>query len=444
MKKILFLSGILAMTLSASFAQRHCGYEKMLERAMQNDPSFAQQIKERREERRLQIQEAVARGEHTFAKSSATPTIPVVIHFVLKQSQIDQIGGTAGLQQRVVSQLAALNEDFNRQNADSTLIPAAFKPLFGNLNIRFGLARRTPGGQSTPGYEVKVITGDGFGSQWDGYADAKHLSSGGANAWDATKYLNIWVINPTDNQTILGICIPPGNGPQDELGVVINYRNFGRRTSSSDYYSPSTIDKGRTLTHEVGHYFELWHIWGDDGGGCPGTGGTDDDISDTPPQSTQTYSFPQPVYPKTDNCSPGAPGIMFMNFMDYVDDADMQMFTKQQAIAANLSLNNNSISLTQHPELLEWPTDVSIVEQEHPFSIAPNPSNGKFSLNFTGTTNSLQSITVINVTGQKVQEVKGGANTAIYNFDISGISKGVYFVQCRFDEGIVTRKIVLE
>jgi len=123
------------------------------------------------------------------------------------------------------------------------------------------------------------------------------------------------------------------------------------------------------------------HIWGDDFGSCPNSGGTDDGMADTPPQANYTYGCP--TFPVTDGCSKSADtGIMFMNYMDYTNDACMYMFTNDQAKAmyAEVSPGGESYSLTQHPELLAVP-DVPAISTSN-LSIYPNPTTGKINLTF--------------------------------------------------------------
>src|SRR5690606_8315782 len=119
----------------------------------------------------------------------------------------------------------------------------------------------------------------------------KYALTGGADAWDPTKYLNIWVVNASEPD-VLGYAIPPSyvssGFPLQEIGVVLDYGAFGRRGGTLQFFSPSLNDRGRTATHEVGHFFELEHNFGG-GPGCPGSGDVDDGIADTPPQDGPVY-----------------------------------------------------------------------------------------------------------------------------------------------------------
>lgn len=427
---------LLSPTLSSAQSVR-CGHEKLMER-LESRPDIKEGYLQNLE---IAEQQYKAATQAKSTKSTAAYKIPVVIHVVLTAAQQTSIGGTAGILKRIDSQMIVLNRDFQKMNPDSTQIPAIFKPLYGNANMEFVLAHRKPNGQSTPGYEIITTTTNSFsgtggtvGSQFS-CSDVKYVSAGGAAAWDPTKYLNIWVTN-FSGSGLLGIATPrtfvTWGFPINEVGVVINYQAFGKRQFGSDLYI-SGIDRGRTTTHEVGHFFNLNHIWGDDDD-CS----DDDGVGDTPKQDDANYNACAPqVLP---NCTGSPGGQMYMNYMDYVNDACMMMFTVGQVQRMHTYYPN---ALTPDPTLFDWPTEVARFEIENPFDIFPNPTNGKININFTMVPESLQNITITNVVGQKVYE-QNATNTAIYNIDMTGMSKGVYFVKCHFTEGMVTRKIVLE
>lgn len=438
MKKLLLgVAGALLLTPVVADAQKKCGHEALVEKIHAN-PSMHAAFEQYKQLAQLK-DEAQAKS----TGSTATLEIPVVVHVVLTTSQISQIGGTAGIVKRIDSQMVVLNRDYQKRNADSTRIPAVFKPLYGNANVVFKLARRKPDGTTSTGYEIVTTTQPNFdgtggtvGSQF-ACSNVKYSSSGGAASWNTQKYLNIWVCAFDDN-SLLGVAFPQYlvtdfNMPSNEKGVVVNYLAFGKRSSLSDSYLTG-IDKGRTTTHEVGHYLGLQHIWGETSN-CTG----DDGVGDTPLQADANYGCPgqTTVYA---NCNNSVGGEMWMNYMDYVDDGCMVMFTNGQVTRMQ---NTYPGTLTSDPSIFEWPTSVNTVEVDNKFDIYPNPSYGKININFATVPASLEMITVTNTVGQKVYEQKA-ANTDIYNIDITGMSKGVYFVQCHFSEGVVTRKIVVE
>jgi hypothetical protein len=367
-------------------------------------------------------------------------TIPVIFHIILTQLQINNLGKEAGISKLIDSQLRVINRDFNAMNPDSVLIPDAFKPLYGNAGIKFALAHTAPDGSATPGYEITTTTLNGFnlvGSTGSGFgfSDAKYKSSGGADAWDYTTYLNVWLFRGLDNNkatNILGLTVSPSltygsySLPKNELGVVLNYTGWVGNFSA------------RTLTHELGHYFELRHTWGDDDGACPDNGGADDGITDTPPQSRETYGCP--TFPKFDACSKSGAGIMFMNYMDYTDDACQHLFTKEQVerMESTIALNAASYSLTQHAGVLQFPGAAA----EDEYIIYPNPARTYVNIYFTKTSSSLQSIRIVNTLGQVVAEEVPAAQKGFYNFHLSG--SGIYFVHLYFANRKEIKKVELQ
>lgn len=391
------------------------------------------------------------------AKTTANDiTIPVVFHIVLTDAQITQLGGPSGVAKRADSQIAVLNRDFNGTNSDVSQIPANFKRVFGKANISFALAHTDPKGAGTPGYEIITTTQPGFEESSSvgsgmGFSSGKYVN-GPATSWDADKYLNIWVFNLQDNGAasgILGLTIPPSflnygiSGlTKDEVGIVLNYGAFGKYAPGATYYI-SGINGGRTLTHEMGHFFEIWHVWGDDNGKCPGAGGKDDGITDTPPQSNATYGCPS--YPLFDSCTKTGDGIMFMNFMDYVNDACMHMFTAEQAkvMSSQTMAGKESYSLTLHPELTSWPTGVSnIVNAANVFNVYPNPSTG--SVNITLLQDGVNNIRVTDVTGRIVENVMIDKSQTSYTMNLSDQPKGMYIIHCSTGNGDAVSKLILQ
>ena len=189
--------------------------------------------------------------------------------------------------------------------------------MFGKGNLRFCLARTDTRGDGTNGI-LRVASQT---QSSPGLADPVKLTcSGGSNAWDASRYLNIWVCNMPGG--FLGYSFfgsdPLSIVPLNERGFVNNFRFFGRGGSAQ-----APFNLGRTATHEIGHFFDLDHIWGpnncDGAQGC----GDDDGIGDTPLQVRCNFGAPAADSVITDVCTPAAPGIMWMNYMDYVDDRAM-------------------------------------------------------------------------------------------------------------------------
>jgi len=266
-------------------------------------------------------------------------TIPVVVHVVYNNAE-QNISD-----EQIKTQIDVLNKDFRKQNADINNVPDAFSNLAADSRIEFQLARRDPDGNSTDGITRTETHLDGF--VYDGDVEPiKSTANGGIDAWPADKYLNIWVCKL--NGGLLGYAAFPET-PLSKDGVVIGYSYFGTTGTAT-----SPFDKGRTTTHEVGHWLGLLHIWGDDAGGCNRSDGVDD----TPNQAGHNYGKPQ--FPQV-TCSNGPNGDMFMNYMDYVDDDSMMMFTNGQAARAEATLYGpRSSILTSDAHLPDKETPVLV------------------------------------------------------------------------------------
>ena len=303
-KKILFvaLAGMFSTAMTWAQQTRNCGTMEYLEYQMQNDPSISGKMAE------------IETFTNNFITENpgspkAVVTIPVVFH-VLYNTAAQNISDAL-----ILAQLNQLNQDFARLNSDAGNTPTAFQSLATNTNIQFCLAQRDPSGNATTGIVRKSTTVTSFSSN-----DAvKYTAQGGDNAWDATKYLNLWVCNLGGG--LLGYAQFPGGAVATD-GVVLLYSSIGSLTTPG---SSAPYNYGRTATHEVGHWLNLRHIWGDANCG-------NDLVSDTPTQQTSNYGCP--TFPKV-TCSNGANGDMFMNYMDYTDDGCMNMFSAGQSTRMN-------------------------------------------------------------------------------------------------------------
>ena len=306
--------GFAGLALAASTAQaqapapRTCASVEVLQSQLAADPALAQRMATiNNQAMQFAAQQAGVAQRGTAAISV---TIPVVVH-VLYSATAENISDA-----QIQSQIDVLNEDFHKLNTDASKVPAAFASLAADPGIQFVLAKRTPAGIATTGIERKSSTTTSWGT-----ADKiKKASTGGLDAWDATKYLNLWV--GTIGGGILGYAQFPGGAAATD-GVVISPVYFGRVGTVTSPYN-----LGRTASHEVGHWLNLNHIWGDDSGACTGT----DNVADTPNQGAENYG--KPVFPHV-SCSNGPNGDMFMNYMDYVDDNAMFMFSTGQSTRMN-------------------------------------------------------------------------------------------------------------
>lgn len=318
MRNLTLIALLIFICVSAT-AQRKCGTEEALSQQILHQPKLAKKLQLVEDKLRQK------RPDNRFFRVNPRVTIPVVVHIVLPNPE--QVTNT-----QILAQLESLNLDYIAQNTDISKVPASWQSIIGNAEVQFCLAVRSPDGDPSSGI-IRTVTSRNSFSISSAAKDVKHTSTGGSNAWDPTRYLNIWVCNLSDNY--LGVATPPGDiYPADEDGVVVHYRAFGNTGTAA-----TPFNLGRTLTHEVGHFFGLRHIWADDSGGCA----EDDGVDDTPKQGDQTYGCPS--FPTTDNCQPAAPGIMFMNYMDYVNDACMYLFTTGQTDRMRNALDAQRASL---------------------------------------------------------------------------------------------------
>ncbi|WP_185816783.1 GEVED domain-containing protein [Hymenobacter metallilatus] len=306
MKKTLYSFALACLGLGASLTAeaqkvRQCSTMENLAQQLAADPAMAQRLAAIEGQTRSFIDNPVAQ------RTSAVVTIPVVVH-VLYNTAAQNVSDA-----QIQSQIDVLNEDFNKQNADYTKTPSAFAGLVANVGVQFVLAKQTPTGAATTGIERKSTTRTSWGTD-----DAmKKVSTGGLDAWNSAKYLNLWVCNLSGG--VLGYAQFPGGAAATD-GVVILSSGFGRGGSAA-----APFNLGRTATHEVGHWLNLRHIWGDASCG-------NDLVSDTPTQQTSNGGCPS--FPKV-TCSNGPNGDMFMNYMDYTDDACMYMFSNGQSARMN-------------------------------------------------------------------------------------------------------------
>jgi pregnancy-associated plasma protein-A len=237
-------------------------------------------------------------------EKKAPVTIPVVVHVVYRTAEENISDG------QIKSQIKALNRDYSASNADKNDAPAVWQGLIGNARIKFALATKDPKGKTTNGITRTKTKHTSFGTD----DKVKRASTGGASAWPTLKYLNLWVCSLGNG--LLGYAQFPG-GPAATDGVVILNTAFGTTGTAA-----APFDLGRTAVHEVGHWLNLNHMWGDTSD-CSGT----DHVGDTPNAQLPNYGAPQ--FPHV-TCTNGPNGDMFMNYMDYVDDKAMVMFSDGQ------------------------------------------------------------------------------------------------------------------
>lgn len=334
--------------------------------------------------------------------------IPVIIH-VLYHSDIQNISDA-----QVASQLIVLNNDYRRLNADTLNTPAPFKKIAADTRIVFCLAKVDPNGRYTPGIIHKYTKQEFFLSD-DGM---KFSSTGGDDAWDSKKYLNIWVCSLFGRT--LGYAVLPGADANKD-GVVIQYEVFGTTPNVA-----APFNKGRTTTHEIGHWLGLRHLWGDAVCG-------DDGIGDTPPQ--QGYSTNCPSFPHTSSCSENPYGDMFMDYMDFTDDACMNMFTQGQktemrALFAAGGPRNSFLSSSVCDSSLAQggPLPKDSIINTADISVYPNPFSNQVTISYKNKADLTgKTVKIYDVTGKLIlaQTLTAQKTTITFN----NLPNGIYFLK---------------
>lgn len=296
MKKLILSTSLIMMVLSCQkdetnfnetqneVAQRKCASTEVLERQLRENPNLAIEM----EKIESFTRDAIMQGRLVNGHIE----IPVVVN-VLYKTAAENISQT-----QIQSQIDVLNKDFNALNSDFSNVPALFSGVKANVGITFVLDQ--------------VIRKSTTKTSWGTKDACKKSTQGGINPTSPTTKLNLWVA--TIGNGILGYAQFPGGSSATD-GVVIDSRYFGLSGTANAPYN-----LGRTATHEVGHWMNLRHIWGDTTCGS-------DLVNDTPNHNTANYG--NPTYPHYSTCT-GTPVEMTMNYMDYTDDNAMYMFTLGQ------------------------------------------------------------------------------------------------------------------
>lgn len=432
MKKILFAAAF-AMSVIANAQSpetvHRCSSTEYLKQIQENFPEEYAAIKQAEE-----AAAAYSASTTTYKSNGGVYTIPVVVHVVYKlaSQNIDD--------EFIYSQIDVLNEDYRRLNDDADETPAAFEGLAADAQIEFCLAQQDEDGIVTTGItrtETDITSWDLFtGGGADDYADnVKFTDKGGEDGWDRSSYLNIWVCNLAPG--LLGYATPPGAAPLKD-GVVIGYKYFGDGSPGGVY------NKGRTTTHEVGHWLGLYHTWGDDDFQPEPQCGGSDLIGDTPNQEDATYGAPS--FPKLDDCAPTSPGIMFMDYMDYADDGSMNMFTQDQVNKMRDILESTRSSILSSPGCQTGVTGIQDIlkKQLIQLTVSPNPSSGAFVFEVKNFEHEDVTFEIYNMMGEVIDRmILQNAPELHVSFDGSNLSAGNYFVKASDGEFTLTQKITI-
>ena len=383
---------------------RKCGTDLLHQHTLLNSPDYA--------EIRNQNENKISNFTGTF-KAGSIIKIPVVIHVIyrLESQNISD--------EQIHSQIAVVNKDFNKLNWDTMKVPSVWKSLIADCKIEFVLANRDPNGNMSSGITRKKTSTPDIA---DVNGDVVYFSSkGGQDIWDRNRYLNVWVCEISGG--VYGFSSFPG-APAASDGIVIDFESFGIGGTAT-----SPTDLGRTLTHEIGHWFNLFHLWGTTTCG-------DDLISDTPIQ--EKGNFDCPFFPSLSQACTNAPhGDMFMNFMDYTDDKCMNMFTEGQKNRMTATLNTirsslfNSNGYNGLKEIFTFKTNVY-----------PIPATTFFIIEWDIMLN-IHRIQLYDVNGQLLTELNDLEGKKNVRFTTESFEPGMYIARLFSENGVNSEKIII-
>jgi hypothetical protein len=412
-----FVLSVLFFTCLQLSAQRECATTKYIDQQKALHPSFSDELISI--EKFIQSQSAAkvsASSSSAYKVAASVIRIPVIIH-VLYNTESQNVSDA-----QIKWVLEALNRDFRKKNSDTVNVPERFKHLAADVELEFVLATADPKGRATTG----VFRKRSNVTEWKMDDKIKFSAQGGNDAWDSKSYLNIWVGNM---RNLLGYSSAPGSSTAAD-GVVINPSTF-------NINSGGAYNLGRTIVHEVGHWLGLKHIWGDTYCG-------DDMVDDTPKQGNFTAGCPT-VF--RTSCGNGSLGDMYMNYMDFTNDACMNLFTEGQKKRMRSLFNEGGPRATllsskglSRPWLEEAPLDKEPAINTE-LKLFPNPASSEIVLDFSYDVSWIgKEINIYNANGNLVK--KSIISTKTQKLLINNLSSGIYFIIAQNGDKKINKKLV--
>ena len=370
--------------------------------------------------------------------------IPVVFH-VVWNSESQNVPDSV-----IFNQLNILNQDYRRNNPDADLTREVFLPVAADTEIEFYLAGNDPEGNPSNG--INRVETDRTGFELNLFDigsldEVKHAETDGADAWDPEHYVNIWICNIESSLfgQVFGFAYPPNNSPNwpegqgaSEIGnegIVVHYTTVGNNNPAANEDGFTESNGGRTLSHEMGHYLGLRHIWGDAipffEDGCD----VDDGIDDTPNvEAGSNYTCD----PELESCEEGEDALpaMIENYMDYNQDACLNMFTQEQADMMRYIIEE------YRPGLLEGDISVGLpVEPDSKKAPYPNPFVDVLNLGLISSENQQVDIEILcPASGQILYQ--GTVSPGEDRIDLSHLASGIYILNIHENETIQSHRLI--
>ena len=399
--------------------QKSCGTDVYLEQMM-SDPVAKQKHLDLQNRFEIELSKLQDQQNKSATNTNATIIIPVAVHFPnVAANSPDK----ACLIQLAQNQIDILNVDFNATNADLALWTQQVQAFYpgtnvGNFNVQFVLATKNhpagtglTNGQKAITFATNFLNGTIRDLQWKGYLNIVCKDLGGNNVGSYT-----------------------GGSPIDGAPVFITNIAIGSGNGCTGYVPYVVANRGRTLVHELGHYLSLHHNFGKVEGGNVCLPSNTDEVDDTP-QCVGSGGCPAPG--SVPGCIAGQKSLT-MNYMDYVIDDCMYMFTAGQVTRMRAYFNTIAS---------EFATNV-LSDQEFKFkdfSLYPNPNNGSFKISFEPETNDKIEIIVLDISGRNIHN-KTFQNFGMFEqeLQLNAISSGIYFINIQNGENKMVKRIVVE
>ena len=407
-----FLLTLLLFTLYQNAFSQRCVSQQLLQNQIGNNQILSSYRADLEED----IQKWVYQNRHNSFREVIT--IDVVVHVVWQQPS-ENISD-----EQIFSQIAVLNEDFRLLNTNADMIThPPFVAVMADMELVFQLATTDPSGNISDGISRKQTPQPNIGSSNNLF----YSDQGGDDAWCPAHYLNIWVAK-IGSGILAASSFPEDGTPLEEEGIRINPTVFGRTgTVEAPYHL------GRTLTHEIGHYFNLFHLWGsgEDNFDCQG----DDEVEDTP---TQSRSYKETCYQNIHTSCGSAD--MTANFLNYTDDACMAMFTHGQKMRALATLHVARSGLLSSSACFTPVHEIKNINFNA--QIFPVPTHDGLNIHIESNSNTTFTFQLIDLNGLPIHK-QDGLKVGNNSVSLGNFKNGFYLVKLSDGMQIINKKIIL-